>query len=173
MNLESEILKEHSKQQAVRIARWIGNDKRRFRQLMQLFLRGEYRVTQRASWIVNICADNNPSLIQPYLKKMISRMQEPGTHDAVRRNVIRILQFIDIPQDLLGSVATVCFEYLYSQKTPVAIKAFSMTVLANIAKKEPDLKREIRLAIEYQLPHSSAGTCARARHVLKSLDEPS
>jgi hypothetical protein len=169
MDLETEILNEHSKRQAVRIARWIGDDRTRFRELMQLFLHGEYRVTQRSAWIVNICAERNPTLIRPYIKKMIARMQELEVHDAVRRNVVRILQFIDIPPDLLGTVATVCFEYLYSPKAPIAVKAFSMTVLANIAKKEPDLKREIRLAIEYQLPHSSVGTCARARHVLKSL----
>ncbi len=170
MNLESEILKEHSKRQAIRIARWIGNDKVRFRQLMQLFLRGENRVTQRAAWIVNICADSNPSLIRPYLEKVILRMQEPGVHDAVRRNVVRILQFIEIPPKLMGRVATLCFEYLYSPKAPIAVKAFSMTVLANIAKQEPDLKREVRMAIEHQPPDSSTGLCARARHVLKSLE---
>ncbi|MBM2840584.1 MAG: hypothetical protein HW412_1112 [Bacteroidetes bacterium] len=55
VNGESEILREHSKRQAVRIATWVGRDKKRFRQLIKLFLEGEYRVTQRSAWIVNSC----------------------------------------------------------------------------------------------------------------------
>ena len=62
MDLEAEILKEHSKRQAVRIASWIGTGKKRFRMLMDLFLKGEYRTTQRSTWIVNLCAEAHPRL---------------------------------------------------------------------------------------------------------------
>ncbi len=57
MDLETEIRREHSKRQAVRIASWIGEDGKPFGRLMELFLRGEYRVTQQSAWIVNICAE--------------------------------------------------------------------------------------------------------------------
>lgn len=171
MDLEAEILEEHSKRQAVRIASWIGTDRTRFRQLMGLFLKGEYRTTQRSAWIVNLCADKHPLLIRPYLKQMITRMQEPGVHDAVKRNVIRILQFIPIPDKLLGEVTSVCFEYLSSPNEPIAVRVFSMTVLANIAKKEPDLKNELRLTIQQQLSHASMGICSRARKVLDMIEQ--
>jgi hypothetical protein len=173
VELEAEILKEHSKRQAVRIASWVGTDKKRFRKLMELFLRGEYRVTQRSAWIVNLCADKHPELIRPYLKQMIGRMQEPGVHDAVRRNVIRILQFIEIPEKLLGEVATVCFNYLSSPGEPIAVRVFSMTVLANIAQKKPELKNELRLVIEQQLSRGSMGFCSRAEKVLKMIQDGS
>lgn len=169
MNLEAETLREHSKRQTVKIARWVGSDKKRFDQLMALFLKGEYRVTQRSAWIVNTCAENHPELIRPHLGKMIKRMQEPGVHVAVKRNVIRILQFIETPDKLLGAVATVCFDYLASPEEPIAVKVFSMTVLANIAQKEPDLKNELRLVIEQQLSHGSMGFCSRARKVMKMI----
>jgi len=32
-----------------------------------------------------------------------------------------------------------------------------MTVLLNIVKKEPDLKKELKILIEDQLPYASAG----------------
>ena len=169
MDLESEILKEHSKRQAVRIASWVGNDSRRFRQLMDLFLRGEYRITQRSAWVVGLCADSHPRLARPYLGQMIRRMQEPGVHVAVKRNVIRILQFIDIPHELLGEVTTLCFDYLASPHEPIAVRTFSMTVLANIAQKEPDLRNELRLSIEQQLVHGSPGFRSRARKVMKMI----
>ncbi len=97
MDLESEILKEHSKRQMVRIAKWVGNDRKRFKQLMDLFLHGEFRVTQRAAWIISECYELNPQLVIPWLPAMIKKMQEPGVHDAVRRNVVRLLQFVEIP----------------------------------------------------------------------------
>ena len=97
-------------------------------------------------------------------------MQQPGVHDSVKRNVIRILQFIPIPDTLLGEVASVCFNYLASPNEPIAVRVFSMTVLANIAQKEPGLKNELRLTIERQLEHGSMAFCSRARRVMKMLD---
>lgn len=172
MNLEEHILKEHSKHNTVRIARWIGGDKKRFKQLMDLFLKGEYRVTQRSAWIVSHCADEHPALILPYLNKMIDRMMNPDVHVAVKRNVVRLLQNIEVPPGLVGKVATICFELLASQKEPVAVKCFSMTVLANIAKQEPDLRNEIRLMIEQQMPWGTGGFQSRGRKILRELRHP-
>lgn len=169
MDLEAEILNEHSKRQAVRIASWVGKNKKRFRQLMASFLKGEYRITQRSAWIVNLCAEKHPELIRPYLKQMIKRMQEPGVHDAVKRNVVRILQFIDIPDALLGEVTRVCFDYLASPNEPIAVRVFSMTVLGNIAQKEPDLKHELQLVIKQHLTYGGAAFCSRAKKVMKMI----
>ena len=102
VNLEAEILREHSQRQTVRIADWVGSDKQRFRKLMEIFLKGEYRVTQRAAGIVTRCAENHLGLIYPYLGRMIRRMQKPDVHVAVKRNVSRILQLINIQRKLLG-----------------------------------------------------------------------
>lgn len=169
MNLEAEILKEHSKHNAVRLATWVGGNAKRFSKLMRLFLKGKYRVTQRAVWIVSHVAESHPELLEPYFNSMLKRMMEPNVHVAVKRNVIRILQFITVPQRLSGKVASLCFDFLESNE-PVAVRVFSMTVLANIARDEPDLKRELRLIIEQRLPWEGAAFRARARHVLKQLE---
>ena len=169
MDLESEILKEHSKQHSVKIANWIGADAKRFAQLMQLFLSAEYRVVQRSAWIVSLCAEKHPSLIQPWLSKMVRRAGEKDVHDAVRRNVVRVLQFVEIPRKLQGPVVNLCFNFLQSIAAPVAVKVFSMTVLANIARFEPDLKHEVKLAVEQMLPYGSAGFRSRGTKILNLL----
>ncbi len=171
MNLETEILREHSKRQTLRIAKWVGSDKRRFRELMDLFLNGEYRVTQRAAWIVKHCADDHTELVLPYFDKMVDRMLEPGVHVAVKRNVARILQDVEIPRRLAGKIATICFDMFGSAKEPIAVKVFSMTVLANIARQEPELKNEIRILIEQQMPTGSAGFRSRGMKILKRLEK--
>ncbi len=171
MNIEEEILLEHSKRNTVRIAEWIGGDASRFRELMRAFLQGEYRVTQRAAWIVSHCADTHPHLLIPYLNKMIDRMLEPGVHVAVKRNVVRVLQNIEVPRRLAGKVATVCFDLLGSQQEPVAVKAFSMVVLGNIAQQEPALVPEIRQLIIQQMPWGTPGFISCGKKVLKKLDK--
>jgi hypothetical protein len=168
MNLKEEILREHSKRQATRIAAWVGTDKRRARSLMELFLKGDYRVAQRAAWVVRMCAQKHPRVIRPYLKQAVARMQEPNVHDAVKRSVVAILQTVEIPANLLGTVANVCFDYLSDVKTPIAVRAYSMTVLARIAEKEPELGRALRLVLERQLPYARPSLHARFRQVLSA-----
>jgi hypothetical protein len=170
MDIETELLKEHSRRQADRIVSWIGSDAKRFRTLMDLFLRGEYRVTQRSAMAVGICAEQHPAMIRPYIGRMLSRMEEPGVHVAVRRNVVRMLQHVDIPAGLLGRVATLCFKYLAAGDSPVAVRVFSMTVLARIAEREPDLGRELRLIIDQLLPYGSKGFRSRTVRVTNALD---
>lgn len=171
MNLESEILKEHSKRQTLKIARWVGSDRKRFAELMELFLRGEHRVTQRAAWIVSHCADAHPKLIDPWLRPMLKKMREPGVHDAVPRNVVHILQFVEIPRALMGEIAADCFGFLNDVHTPIAVKAFSMTVLARIAEREPGLKQELELVIRQLLPYGGGAIQARGKQVLRELNK--
>ncbi len=166
MNVEQELLREHSKEQALKIASWIGADKNRLDVLMSLLLSGEPLITQRAAWVAGIVGEAHAALFQPYLKKMISKMREPGVHAAVKRNFVRILQTIDIPRGLLGAVTNLCFDLLTSPKEPIAVKVFSMTVLARIARQEPDLENELRLVVAQQLPLSGGGFRSRAKRVL-------
>jgi hypothetical protein len=169
MNLEAEILREHSKRQSLRIANWIGDDPGRFHELMELFFRGEYRITQRAAWTVCHCASVHPNLIKPWLKKMIRKARESGVHEAVPRNVFRIVEGIEIPSNLLGEVTTMCFDYLISENSPIAVKVYSMAILAKISRREPDLKKELCDVIEHMLPHSGPALQARGKKVLKQI----
>lgn len=171
MNLKSEILKEHSKRQAIKIGKWVGNNRSRFKQLMKLFLKGEYRVTQRSAWIISYCADNHPKLILPWIAAMVKKMQEPGVHDAVPRNVVRILRYVDIPRPVLGMVMGICFEYIASADYPIAIRANAMTVLANIAKQEPGIINELKATIKQRHLQESAGLRSRAQRILKLLSK--
>jgi hypothetical protein len=79
------------------------------------------------------------------------------------------MQFITIPKSLQGLAATVCFGLFQNPKEPIAIRVFSMTVLAGIAQDQPELKNELKIMIQDQLPYASAGFLARAKKVLKQL----
>ncbi len=166
-NLREEILKEHSKTQRDKIVQWIGTDQKRFNQLLRLFLNDEYRVTQRASWALSYCAAAYPSFLKNKLGLLIDNLQKPGLHDAVKRNTVRILQDIDIPEKYQGKVMDICFNYTQSPTEAVAIKAFSLTILGNLAKLYPEILAEIKLVIEEQLPHETTAFKSRAKRLLK------
>jgi hypothetical protein len=170
MDLRTEILKEHSKAQAQKIADWIGNNSRRFASLIHLFLADEYRVIQRAAWIISLVADKHPSLLQRHLDQMIHKMQEPDLPTAVKRNFVRILQDIKIPEPLHGIVMESCFKFFADPRETIAVRVFSMTVLANLSKYYPEIKEELKLTIEEGLSQKpTAAYRSRAREVLKTL----
>lgn len=166
MNLRQEILKEHSKAQYSKIVKWVGADQKKFDELFHLFLNDEYRVVQRAAWPVSYCVIGHPGLISKHWKQLIKQLQETNVHVAVRRNAVRLMQDIDIPEKYHGEIMDICFRFLESPTEALAVKVFSMTVLHNLSKKYPEIKNELRLIIEEQLPHQTAGFKSRARKIL-------
>jgi hypothetical protein len=169
MDLRKQILNEHTKANCQLILKYVGTSDKRFADLIAVYLAGPYRVTQRAAWPISCCVETHPELIYPHLKKMLDFLKQPGIHVAVKRNTARLLQFIDVPKKFHGQVAEIGFKFLQDKKETVAVKVFSMTVLANLIKKTPELSQELRIIIEDQLPYASAGFRSSAAKVLKQL----
>lgn len=168
MDIKKVLLREHPSHHTQKLVNYIDKDPERFKQLIDIFFAGPYRVTQRASWALSCCVDKNPSLLLHHIKVIINVLNEKDTPVAVKRNIIRLLQFVEIPKKYYGVLVDRCFE-LMDPKEPIAIRVFSMTVLGNIAQHLPDLKNELELVIEDQLPYASAGYLSRAKKVLKDL----
>lgn len=169
MQLREAILKEHSKEQCARIVKHVGKDKKKFAELMNLFLKGEYRVTQRAGWPLSYCVEKYPELIQPYFKQILDYLKKPGIHEAIPRNIVRLLQHVEIPKKFHGRVMDTCFQFISEHQTPVAIKAFSLTVLENLTAYYPEIKPELKLIIEERWEHETAAFRSRARKILTKL----
>ena len=137
MDLAKEILKEHSKAQTNKLVDYVGNNPSHFKVLVDAYLKGPYRVTQRAAWPLSICAEKHPKLISPHLKKLLDFLSTPGIHNSVKRNTMRLLQFINIPTRYYGQVTGLCFEYLQDKKEQIAVKVFAMVVLTKIIMTNP------------------------------------
>jgi hypothetical protein len=163
MNLREEILKEHSKAQCNKIVNWIGNSQKKFDELFNLFLNDKYRVTQRAAWPLSYSVIANPEFIKNNFSRLINNLKKPSLHNSIKRNSIRLLQFVSIPKKFHGDIMEICFRYVESPTEPVAIKAFSLTVLSNLSKQYPEILPEIKLLIEEQWPHQTAAFKSRAK----------
>jgi hypothetical protein len=170
MKLRDAILKEHSKDQCSKIVDYISNHQQRFDELVALFLHDEHRVAQRAAWPLSYCVAAHPHLVKKHLKKIVCNLKKPGIHNAVKRNTVRLLQDIDIPQSIEGDVLDICFRYVADPKEAVTVKAFSLSILGRFTQQYPEIIPEIKLLIEDQLPHQTAAFASRAKRVLKELE---
>ncbi len=166
--IESILAAGQSKKMAVTVVNLILKDESRIEELMQCFFSDELRTCQHAAWPVGILAEKQPSLLLPYLARMVSNLDEPK-HDAVVRNTLRTFQFMKIPEELQSEVYDRCLEYLSNPKYPIAFTAFGMTVCADIAMQYPELREEVISAIDYRMPHGSAGVRSRGAREKRRL----
>jgi len=166
MNIRDALLEVHSKAQAEKICRYIGNDPARFGELMALMMGTVYRISQRAAWPVSYCVQRHPHLIDPYWGRLTHQLEREDAHVAVRRNVARLLQFVDIPARHQGRIFDACYNLLGDPAQPVAVRCFSMTVAAAISADKPELMDELRLVVQ-KFPHlATAGFRSRMHRVL-------
>lgn len=169
MELQKLLLAEHSKRQTDRIVAYVGSDKQRFRNLIELFFHGEYRITQRAAWPLSYCVRNHPELIAPYYRRLLDNLSRKDIHVAVIRNTVRLLQDVSIPKRWHGRVMSVCFDFVADPETPIAVKAFALTILSNLSKAYPEIRMELKLIIEEQWEHATPAFRTRARKALKGM----
>ena len=136
-------------------------------ELLHLFTTDEYRVVQRAAWPIGLLAETQPQLLQKHLPLLVSLLRKPGLHNAVRRNITRILQYLQIPEELKGEVMDACFSFICDVQEKAAVKAFSLTILEQLSKEYPEILAEIITVIEERWEYETAAFHSRARKILK------
>lgn len=166
MNLKNALEKANSRQSTDAIIRWVGKDPARFGQLVEHLLGGVTGIQVRAAWPLSYCVEQHPELALPHLSRLVGQLRKPGLHDAVKRSIVRLLQYVDVPRRLQGAVANACFAFVADPGEAPAIRAFSMTVSDNLARSNPDLQRELRLILEEQLPFATPAFASRAKKIL-------
>jgi hypothetical protein len=161
----------HSKSLAMKIVRLVGTDTDRFAELMEHFFGTDVRLSQRAAMAVGWCVDAHPELATPWLTRLVNQLGNPQNHPAIDRNILRMLQVIDVPKRNQGKLVDVCFRFVEKAETPIAVRGFAMTVLYKSVKIEPELARELKLVLEAWLPNASTGEANRAQKLLHALNK--
>ena len=168
-----------SEQLKVELSRWnvdyvsgfVGNDPDRFHELWNLVFPENYPISQRAAWAIDIIIEKYPDLIKPYLDQLLVILPEIQ-HNAIKRHMMKILTFQEIPEKYLGKIIDLCFEWIQENDMPVAVKVHSMQVIFNTMLKFPELKDEFVAVLEDQMPKNSVGFKSRATRLIASLNNP-
>ena len=99
MNIELELLKEHSKANSARIGDYIIENSEELKTLVSLFLSRKKVVSQRSGMVISYVHDLSPEIFNIELKEEIIKtlIHEDNIEVAVKRNIVRILQTMQIP----------------------------------------------------------------------------
>jgi len=170
MNIEKRLEAEHSKALTDAIVRYIGSNKTRLNELMDVFFDGDYRLTQRAAWAVGLVFEGQPDLLKGYYPKLIRMLKQPGHHPAITRNILRVLQTADIPEKYRAEILDICLPLIKSEAQPGAIRAFAISTAANFCSHYPELRHELELVFkELMLVPQSPAVRVRVRDACKRL----
>jgi hypothetical protein len=167
MDLKNQLLRAHSKENCNLVVDWIGNNQQRFDSLFAFFIGDDKRLIQVSSWPLSYCVEAYPFLIKKHIATFFKNLEQPFAHEAVKRHSLRILQFITIPKKYEGFVMNLCFNFIQDITEKPAAKVFSLIVLENLQKQYPEIKEELLLIVETQMPFESAGFRNRGKKMLK------
>jgi uncharacterized membrane protein len=166
--LEDLLMVEMSRRNTDLVADLIMRKQDLFAQLMKVFLRDEEPVSRRAAWVIDNVSERYPELIKPYLSNLAERLST-FNHGGMKRHSLRILARSPLPDEHLGTLINLCFDWLTSAREAVAAKIFCMEILYRIAQTEPDLRKELADSIEWRMQEETPGFRNKGAKLLKKI----
>lgn len=171
MNFKEVLLENHSLALMKAIKKYVGDDKKRFGELMKIALSDDKILAPRASWAALHAGDKNQKLLNPWIGKMIQHLYRP-IHSSVKRNILRLFQDIVIPEKYRGSLIEISYKLIFASQEPIAVRVFAMTVVCNQVAFHPELKNELELVVkEMMIPGAPPAFHARGKKILKTLSK--
>jgi hypothetical protein len=162
-SLQQMLLEDHHKKQVELVRSWVGTHAGRFAQLVAVVTGPDADLARRAAWPMSFVAEDHPALAIPHLPALVALLRKQPMHNAIPRNVLRLLQFTEIPESLHGEVLDHCLAYIQDLQEKAAIKAFSLTVLHRLSRIYPEILSEIRTIVAERMPYESPAFQVRAR----------
>lgn len=164
------LLKEaHSKVICNRVIKLVGNDQKKFNELMTVFLGADPELARRAAWPLSYIVQDDPKLIDKWYPKIIAQLKKPGQHPAIYRNIFRFLEEIAIPKKHCAVVFDLAVKYIVNATQPVAVRAFALTTAGNVCRTYPELAGELRVIVQQMQEETSAAIRVRCRKILEEL----
>ncbi len=121
----------------------IKNHPEDFDELIQLALLDKQPYSWRAAWLLWSCMEDNDERVIPYLQSIINIL--PKRNDNHSRELLIILQKIDRGEEFEGWLFNHCIAIWEQTNKRPAVRLNAFKLMADIAIKYPDLKKELTL----------------------------
>ena len=128
-------------------------------------------VVQRAAWVLSYSAMAHPILVQKHLGSLIHHLEQGKLHETAKRNTLKVFQEVEVPEEWLGALAGICFNFLYHPTEAIANKAYSINILVKICEKHPELKAELLPLLKELINHDSPAILSCSKRGLKYLEK--
>lgn len=150
----------------------IGNNKNKFAEMMELALRDEYPLSMRAARVIALCVENNNSLIEPHLQKIIDVLDKIGI-EGVKRSFLKIFAEVrlNLNEDMLGILTDRSFAWLANPKEAIAIRYYAIDILIKVVELYPEIKVELSDCLHTLLENDTAALQAKSRKAIKYLEK--
>lgn len=170
MDLERILNEPNSRHRCREMLGWVGNNQKRFDDLIAYLQLDPQRIAATAAWMVDYCVEQHPELIEKHIDQLVKRL--PGfKHQGVQRGVVRMLARLPLPQKHLGLLLHTCMEWLVDSDITVAVKVHCMQIAYRIALSEPEIAQELTSIIEEEIPKNTIAFASRGRKILAQLNK--
>ncbi len=168
MTLEELLKLEQSRRNVDQVVGIIQHNPELFNNLWNIFISNREPESRRAAWAIDILNEDLSFINNNHLETLVDLLPD-FRHSGLQRHALRILERNDLPKKNQGELVSICFRLLESNEAPVAVKMFSLKILARVAMQEPDLIRELVEIIEIQIEDSTPGFKSIGGKIIKQL----
>lgn len=146
----------------------VRHDDALFDQIYRLIFCDQPRIAWHAAWVTDHVSEAEPVKLEPHVPELIDQLPHLKSN-ALKRHFTRMLCRHEIPESKMGLLIDVLYRQL-SPAEDIAVRAFSMQLLFQLAMKEPGLQPELTSVIESMLEEDcSAGIRSKGRKLLRML----
>lgn len=171
MNIKNTLQQGQSKANTLKIIEYVGNNSIRFKELITLFFGKDTLFIQRSAWPLSYIAIQNPQLIKLYFGKFVKLLNQEGNHSAVNRNLLKIMEEVEIPQKYQSQLFDSCIKIITNPTQPIACIAFAITVAAKICKPYKELSNEFISVLKHLQTYQQApAILVRIKSAFKTLN---
>ncbi len=142
------------------------------KELIRYCLSNDVLLSSRSMWVLGHCSEINFDRIIPFHEVLITNLKNETLHNGVIRNTLRLFQKYPVPVKHESFLLDKCLDYIKNPSQAIAVRAYSMTVVLNIAKKYPELLDELRLTlINLEFVSESPGIKSKIKNTLKTIEK--
>ncbi|NNC82316.1 MAG: hypothetical protein HKN79_01965 [Flavobacteriales bacterium] len=141
-----------------------------FSELVDRMSKAPLRRRGTIAWILARAAQQKKWMpLEKEAEKLIDRL--PDEEDIMaKRCTIDIFQYSPIPESREALMTDICIAFIRDPKEPIAIRAFSITVLFRIIQNYPELYQEVRAMMEELSEHEKGSIRIRVRKALELME---
>ena len=136
----------------------------------RLIYDADEKVAWRAAWACQKISEKHPEWFSGQQFNELANLSISTRQGGLQRGCLSVLNNLPFPDPIPVDLINACFDWMISAKSPIAVQALSMKLLARICKAEPDFTPELIAYLEnVDYESYSPGFISTRKNILKVL----
>jgi len=144
------------------------NDPSLFKEVFEGMLNKDAVIRMRSADAIEKVSVKHPEYLQPFKSKLINQIPKIEQQE-VRWHVAQMFSYIKINKTERDKIIKILLSYIETDESKI-VKTFSMQTLADLAKKDEQIKPKIINLIKGMIKNGSPAIISRGKKLLKQLN---